>query len=63
MLAPARLIVLKNSPTGFATFIGTPIDTRMGMRIIAAPTPPRAKTKAEIKEIIAILIVILNSIF
>ena len=54
MLAPVRLMILLNRPTGFATLIGMPNETRMGMIIMAPPTPPRENINAAINEIRAI---------
>lgn len=50
-VAPMRLTVLKNSPTGFAVITGTPRVIKIGINTIAAPTPPRAKIKAETSDI------------
>jgi len=54
ILAPVKLMMLLNNPTGFATLIGIPKETRIGMIIMAPPTPPREKIKAATKEMIAI---------
>ncbi len=61
ILAPVRLIVLQNKPTGLAMLIGIPSDTSIGIRIMAAPTPPSEKINAAANEMMNINVSIVYS--